>query len=142
VKYKDTFFHSNLFKFNHIKNYFKQKLKFASASVLQVTIKDSHPITCYEGTEGELGYIYVYTLPLTSAIYWLGDQRHIPTALQAGKRKVIQFIGCCVAPAPICWIAENFSSPAFDPRIVQPVESRYTDCAIAGYQITIKAVKI
>jgi hypothetical protein len=141
VKYKDAFIHSNLFKFN-IKNYFKQKLEFAATSVLQVTIKNSHPITCYEGTEGELGYIYVYTLSLTSTIYGVGDQSHTPSALQAGKRKVIQFIGCCVASAPICWLAENLAPPAFDPRTVQPAESRYTDCAIPGYQITIKAVKI
>jgi hypothetical protein len=88
----------------------------------------------------ELGYIY--TLALTSAIDGVGDQRHKPSALPAGKTKVIQFTGCCVAPAPICRLAENRASPSFNPRTVQPAESRYTDCAIAGYQITVKAVKI
>ena len=33
------------------------------------------------------------------------------------------------APGPV-WTAENLASPGFDPRTVQPVVSRYTDCAI------------
>jgi hypothetical protein len=88
----------------------------------------------------ELGYIY--TLSLTSAIVGVGGQRHTPSALPAGKRQVIQFTGCCLGPAPICMLAENRASPASDHRIVQSVESRCTDYAITGYEITIKGVKM
>ena len=35
------------------------------------------------------------------------------------------------APGPVCTGAENLAPPpGFDPRTVQPVASRYTDCAI------------
>jgi hypothetical protein len=42
-----------------------------------------HPITGYEGTEGE--YKCSYTLPLTSALDGaVGGQRHVPVALSPG----------------------------------------------------------
>jgi len=61
----------------------------------------------------------------------VGGQRHAPAALPPGKDPVpiVQEAGW--APGPV-WIgAENLAPPpGFDPRIVQPVASRYTDYAL------------
>ena len=57
----------------------------------------------------------------------LGGQRHAPAAFTPGKDPVpiVQEAGW--APGPV-WIgAENFVAPGFDPRIVQPVGSRYIE---------------
>ena len=38
-------------------------------------------------------------------------------------------------PGPVWTGAENIAPPGFDPRIVQPVASRYTDCATRPTEI-------
>jgi hypothetical protein len=60
-------------------------------------------------------------------------QRHAPAALPPGKRPGIYCIGGWVGPRAGldgCW--KISPPPGFDPRIVQPVSSRYTDWAIAA----------
>jgi len=57
------------------------------------------------------------------------SQRHAPAALYPGKNPIpiIQEAGW--APGPLWTGAENPTPPGFDPRTVQPVDSRYTDYA-------------
>ena len=68
---------------------------------------------------------------MTSALRWgMGGQHHAPAALPPGKTRY-----------PLCRrlgrpqgrsgrVRKILSPPGFDPRTVQPVASRYTDCAI------------
>ena len=37
--------------------------------------------------------------------------------------------------------AENFAPPGFDPRTLQPVASRYTDCAVPALMLTYYRIK-
>ena len=55
--------------------------------------------------------------------------RHTPAALYVQKRPgpIVQQAGW--APGPVWTGAENLVPPGFDPRTVQPVASRYADCA-------------
>jgi len=73
---------------------------------------------------------YISTLSLTSALYggeWLTpslgrftpEKDPVPIVWEAGW-----------APRPVWTGAENFAPLGFDPRTVQPVASRYTDCAV------------
>ena len=61
---------------------------------------------------------------------WVGGEGHAPAALLAGKTRYPLYgrLG-----APQGWSAgvrKILSLPGFDPRTVQLVASRYTDCAI------------
>jgi hypothetical protein len=61
----------------------------------------------------------------------VGAQRDAPTALHPGKRTGTQCIGGWVGPkAGLYGYANSHPPPGFDPRIVEPVASRYTDYAI------------
>jgi hypothetical protein len=64
----------------------------------------------------------------------VGGQCHAPGALSAGKTQYPLYRRTGCAPGPVWTGAENFapSPPGFDPQIVQPVASHYTDCAISG----------
>ena len=57
----------------------------------------------------------------------VGDQPHAPAALPPGKTLYQLW-----APGPVGTGAKNLTPPpaGFDPRTVQPVASRYTDCAV------------
>ena len=57
----------------------------------------------------------------------MGGQRHDQAALPARRDPVpiVQEAGW--APGSVWTGAENFATPGFDPRTVQPVASRYTD---------------
>ena len=68
--------------------------------------------------------MYSSTLSLTSALDGVGGQRHDSAALHAGKTR-------WWGPGPI-WTGVKFLAlpPGLDPRTVQPVASRYTDCPI------------
>jgi len=69
-------------------------------------------------------------------------QRHAPTALPLGKRPGIHFIGDLVGPrAGMGRCGKSCLPPGFDPRAVQPVASRYTDCVIpARRQIMVSII--
>jgi hypothetical protein len=61
----------------------------------------------------------------------VGDQRHAPAALPPGKGHGTQYIGGCVGlRTGLDGCVKSRPPPGFDPRIVQPVARRYTDCAI------------
>jgi hypothetical protein len=82
-----------------------------------------HPITGHEGPEGS-------TLSLTSALDGVGGQRHALAALPR-ERLGTHCIGGSVGPRAVLDGCEKSPPPlGFDPRTVQPVDSRYTVCAI------------
>ena len=60
----------------------------------------------------------------------VGGQSHSPAALPPGNTPVPTVQEAGWAPGPVWAGAENLAPPpGFDPRTVQPVASRYTDCA-------------
>jgi hypothetical protein len=61
----------------------------------------------------------------------VGGQRHDPAALPPEKTRYRRLGG----PQGRSWRVRNISHPpGFDPRTVQPVVSRYNDCAIPAPQ--------
>jgi len=58
----------------------------------------------------------------------VGGQRHAPAALLPRKRPGTHIIGDWVGPrAGLDGCGKSRPPPGFDPRVVQPVTSRYTD---------------
>jgi hypothetical protein len=81
-----------------------------------------HPRTGHEDPEGE--YRYTSTLSLTSALDGVGGQRHAPAVLPPGKRPgTSSRLG---SKAFLNGCGKSRTPPRFDPRTVQPVESRFT----------------
>ena len=90
-----------------------------------------HPITCPEGPERE--WRYSCTLSLPSALYGVDGQRHAPVAVTPGKSRypLYRRLGGHQGRSGEC---------GFDPRIVQPIASRYSDWAIQGHQVAVVSV--
>jgi putative hemolysin len=64
----------------------------------------------------------------------VGCQRHAPASLPSGQRLGTHCTRGWVSPrAGLDACGKSLPSPGFDPRTVQPVVSRYTDCAIPAY---------
>jgi hypothetical protein len=61
----------------------------------------------------------------------VGGQRHAPAALPAGRDPVHIVQEARVGPRAVLDGCGKCFTPGFDPRTVQPVASRYTDCCIA-----------
>jgi len=75
--------------------------------------------------------IYSSTLSLRSALDGVSDQRQAPAVLHPGKRPGTHCIGGWVDPHGRSGrVRKILPPPEFDPRIVQPVASRYRDWAI------------
>jgi hypothetical protein len=75
--------------------------------------------------------MYSSTLSLTSAPDGVGGQRHDPTALPLVRKRGTHCTEGWVGPmAVLDGCGKSRPLPRFDPRTVQPVASRYTDCAI------------
>ena len=49
--------------------------------------------------------------------------------------RIVQVAGW--APVPVWKVQKISSPPGFDPRTVQPVASRYTDCAIRAHHVAV-----
>ena len=121
-----------------------QKISYLDKSrnftVLTVSFKTKvHPITGNAGPDGE--QMYSCTLSLTSALDGLGGQRHSPVILPPGKTRRLLYRrvgGTQGRSGPVRKIS---SPPAFEPRIVQPVASRYTDWAIPAHVFKTTQVK-
>jgi hypothetical protein len=61
----------------------------------------------------------------------VGGQRHAPVALPLGKRPGTHCIAGWVGPrASVDSCGKSRPPPGFNPQTLQPVVSRYTDCAI------------
>jgi hypothetical protein len=92
-----------------------------------------HPRAGQEGPEGEQRYSY--TLSLTSALMGVGGQRHAPADLPLAKTlyPLYRRLG---GPYGRSGLVRKISPlPGFDPRTVQTVQSRYTDCAISAHEV-------
>jgi hypothetical protein len=87
-----------------------------------------HPRTGHEGSEVEQSYSS--TLSLTSALDGVGGQRHAPAALPPGKTRYPLYRRLRVPQSRSGRVRKISPPPEFDPRTVQSVASRYTDCAI------------
>jgi hypothetical protein len=90
-----------------------------------------HPVTGHEVPEGE--YRYSSTLSLTSALDGVGGQRQTPAVLPSAKTRYLWYrrLG---EPQGRSGLVRNTCPPrGIDPRTVQHVESRYTDCAILAH---------
>jgi hypothetical protein len=86
------------------------------------------PITGHEGLEGEQKYNY--TLSLTSAPDGVGGQLHAPAALTPEKSRYPLYRGLGRPQDRSGRVRKISLPPGFDPRTIQPIARRYTDCAI------------
>jgi len=76
--------------------------------------------------------MYSSTLSLTSVLDGVGGQRHAPAASPPGKSRYPLF---CRTGGPLGKsgrVRMISPPPRFDPPTLQPVASRYADCAIAA----------
>jgi hypothetical protein len=75
-------------------------------------------------------FCFTSTPSLTSILDVVGGQRHFPAALTPKKTRY-PCTGVWEGPRTVLHGCENYRPPPrFDPRIIQTVASRYTDCAI------------
>ena len=80
------------------------------------------------------------TFSLTSGLDGVGGQRHAPAALPPGKIRypLYRRLG---QPQGRSGLVRKISPPhGFDPRTVQPVASRYTDCAYYCHYFVFKQI--
>jgi hypothetical protein len=69
----------------------------------------------------------------------VGGQRHAPAAFLQGKTLVTQCTGGWVGNRTGLEKVMKISPiPGFDPRAIEPVPSRYTNCAIRAYISLLK----
>ena len=74
--------------------------------------------------------MYTPTFSLTSGLDGVGGQRHAPAALSPGKTRYQLYRRLGVSQCRSGRVRNISPPPELDPRTVQPVASRYTDCAI------------
>ena len=71
---------------------------------------------------------------MTSALRWgVGGQHHVPAALPPGKTRYPLYRRLDRPQGRSGRMRKISLPPGFDPRTVQPVASRYTDCAIPAH---------
>ena len=78
--------------------------------------------------------MYSSTLPSTSALDGVGGQRHAPDVLPPVKTRYPLYRRLGGPQGRSGRVREISPPPGFDPRTVQPVASRYTDCAIPAHR--------
>ena len=69
----------------------------------------------------------------------MGAQRHFPAALPPGKTRYPLYKRVFGPQGRFGRVRKTSPPPGFDPQTVQPVASRYTDCAIAVHQYFLVA---
>jgi hypothetical protein len=92
--------------------------------------KGKAKFTLEQATKAQMGEMYSCTLSSTSALDGVGCQRHSPATSPLGKTRypLYRRVG---GPQGRSGRVQKISLPSgFDSRTVQPVASRYTDCAI------------
>jgi len=67
-------------------------------------------------------------------------QPHAPPALYPRECPVTYCTGGGVGPRPVWTGVENLAPTGFDPRTVQSVASRYTDCAIRPTRLCFRTI--
>ena len=95
-----------------------------------------HRKTCHKGREGE----YSSILSLTSELDESGCLTPGPGRFTHGKRPVIIVQEAGWARGPAGRVRKSLPQMEFDPRTVQPVASRYIDCAIPVHAL-FKVIK-
>jgi hypothetical protein len=63
----------------------------------------------------------------------VGGQRHAPAALPPGKPRYLLYRSLDGPQGRSRQVRKNSPPPGLDPRTVQPIASRYTDCAILAH---------
>ena len=87
-----------------------------------------------EGYEGpEVKKRYSTTLSLISALVGVGGQCHDPAPLRTGKTGYPLYRRLGGPQGRSGRVRKISPPPGFDPQTVQPVASRYTDCAIPAH---------
>ena len=77
--------------------------------------------------------VWLYPFFKLGAKWGVGGQIHTPAALRQRKKAGSHCIGGWVGPRDsVDGYGKSRSPPGFDPRTVQSVASRCTDCAIPG----------
>jgi hypothetical protein len=74
----------------------------------------------------------------------VGGQRHAPATLPPGKTQYPLYRRLGRPHSRSGWVRKISPPPGFDPRTVQPVASRYTDCATPAPsqdRIVVKCIK-
>jgi rRNA maturation protein Nop10 len=92
----------------------------------------ARPITCHKGIEGELSYSS--TLSLTSALgggVWSAPHPGRFTPKKESRYPLYRRLGGSQGRFGL--VLKTSLPPGFDPRIVQPLASRYTDCDIPAH---------
>ena len=87
-----------------------------------------YPRTGHEGPEWEQRYSS--TLSLTSELDGMGGQRHAPDASPPGKARHPLYRSLSGPHSRSGQLRKISPPPGFDPRTVNPVVTRYTNCAI------------
>ena len=83
--------------------------------------------------------MYSSTLPSTSALDGVGDQRHAPAALSPGKTRYPLYRRLGGPQGPDCTGAENLAHHrGFDPRTVQPVAQSLYRLSYRGPRIQMR----
>jgi hypothetical protein len=86
-----------------------------------------HPGTGHEGPEGL--QVYSFTVRSNAALDGVGGQRHFLATLPQGKTRYPLYRRLGGSQGRSGWVRKISPPPEFNPRTVQPVASRYTDCA-------------
>ena len=83
-----------------------------------------------QATKDQRGKRYISTFSFTSALYWVGGQRHAPAALPPGRTQCPLYGRLGGPPGPVWTGAENLALTGirFSDRSARC--SSYTDCAI------------
>jgi hypothetical protein len=81
--------------------------------------------------------MYSFTPSLTSALDGVDGLHHAPAALPPGKTRYPLFRRLGGPQGRSGQVRKISPLPGFDPRTVQPVAGRYTDCAIPGHSRAI-----
>ena len=68
----------------------------------------------------------------------VGGQHHAPTALPPGKTRYTLYRRLGRPQGRSGLVRKILPLPGFDPRTVQPLASRYTDCAIPAHSMNLK----
>jgi hypothetical protein len=87
------------------------------------------PRTDHKSPEGE----YSPTLSLTSALNGVDVQRHVPAALPPGKTRYLSYRRLGGPQGRSGRTRKISPAPGIDPRTVQPVMSRCTNCTAPHY---------
>jgi hypothetical protein len=119
-----------------------QLLPFCFQGSKYLNIKGKVKFTLEQATKPKKGEeVLLYSFFYHGTRRGMSNQRHAQAALPLGRNtaSIVQDAEC--APGQIWKCAEKFASREFDPWIVQPVATCYTDCAIPAKKSNYSIIK-